>query len=773
MSADTEYKRLIDTAKERASFGFLALVQRALQDADRNMVRLLSEAKSGQDQTALMAVRHFIRQDGNVFLRKMDTLYRGYLERAMQTMYVDIRAGMRKLSAGELSLIDDEVLTYQIEIGRLAQHMRDANEEGIGRLNVIIAQIHGQRDAKERENPFRPYLLARSLYEAARETAQDEMKAKLLFEHVGGAMMAQLPGFYCAVRDVFETSGVRGKYTVQPSRQRHYQRYFGAPAMQPSLPSQFGPQIMPGLQWMMQAMQAGGATTFDGIGAEGFPASVEDLIRRMVAPAMTPFASDPAKKASSLHPIAGQLTQLQKAMVQQAGAEGHPAGQEKTKSRVRDQLNLDKATTMDRMTIEVVSMLFAFMLEDQQIPESLRSRIGRLQVPMLKAAILDPDMMHHDDHPVRQLLNRMSSAAVDIDPESPSGRRLTAEFDRVTQRILDDFDSDVSVFAETLIEFEKFLANHLRQNDARISLGIEALEAAEKISILMTNLTGVLCDLLLPLNVDKRVSDIVIRVWPHALARATWIDAVKKVPASDPKSLFLAYRAVLPDLVWSVQPGLGQRERAQLVGMLPDLVRRINATLQMIKLSEDECREIMDLLVEIHTQVLRQADKGGESAAIDIETLRQIFSRIVVHWQHVSWELDEPPQPREEVLGDVLAKLRISPQVSFGVNAVSASAADREFLVQTYLLGTKVDIRTDGKDDGGRPAQLMWISTHRSLYLFRHDDDRSLVIYTYASLLESLREAGIVPVEYAPVFERAVDSLLFGAGKVQTGAVAA
>jgi hypothetical protein len=759
MSADTEYKRLIDTAKERATFGFLALVQRALQDTDRNMVRLLSEAKSGLDQSALMAVRHFLRQDGNVFLRKIDVLYRGYLERAMQTMYVDIRAGMRKLSAGDLALIDDDVLTFQIEIGRLAQRMRDANEEGIGRLNVIIAQLHGQRDAKERENPFRPYLIARALFEATSETAQDEAKAKLLFEHLADAIVAQLPGFYSSIREVFETSGIRGKFTIQHSRQRHFQRYFGAPAGLANMPPQFGAQIMPGLQWMMQAVQAGGASGFDGNGVDAAPNSVEDLIRRLMAPGLAPLAPAQAK-ASSLHPIAGQLTQLQKSMARSEG--------DRVKPRVRDSLDLDKASTMDRMTIEVVSMLFAFILEDDQIPESLRERIGRLQVPMLKAAILDPELMHRDDHPARQLLNRMSSAAMSIDPASSQGRRLTAEVDRITQRILDDFDTDVSVFSSSLLEFERFLANHLRQSDARISLGIEALEAAEKVSVLMTNLTAVLCDMLVPLNVDKRVSDIIVRVWPHALARATWIDAVKKVPPSDPRSLFIGYRAVLPDLVWSVQEGLGQQGRARLVGMLPELVKRINATLQMIKLPEEECREIMDLLVAIHTQVLRQADGNGDSA-LDIDTLRQIFSRITVHWQHVSWELEEPPQPREEVINDVLAKLRIAPQVNFAVNAISTSAADREFLMQTYLLGTKVDIR---KGEESRSAQLMWVSTHRSLYLFRYDDDRSMVIYTHAALLESLREAVIVPVEYAPVFERAVDSLLFGAGKVQAGAAA-
>jgi len=227
--ADIEYKRLIQAAKDRATFSFLALVQRAIQDADKNIVEMLTEAKSGLDQTSLMSVRHFLRQDGNVFLRRIDALFRTNLERAMQTMYVDMRPGMRQLSANELSLIDDEVVTHQIEVGRLTERMRAANEESIGRLNVIVAQLHGQRDPRERENPFRPYLLARALYEAIKETAGDEARAKVLFEHLSNVMTQHLPGYYGAIREVFEASGVRGKFQAQRSRARHNQRYFGAP----------------------------------------------------------------------------------------------------------------------------------------------------------------------------------------------------------------------------------------------------------------------------------------------------------------------------------------------------------------------------------------------------------------------------------------------------------------------------------------------------------------------------------------------------------------
>src|SRR4051812_25525923 len=251
--ADTEYKRIIQLARERAIFGFLAVVQRSMQDADRNIVQMLVFAKSGPEHTALASVRHFLRQDGSVFLRRIDDLFRNSLDRAMQTMYVDLRPGMRKLSIDELTLIDDEVVAHQIEVGRLTERMRAANEESIGRLNVIVAQLHGMREARERENPFRPYLLARALYDAIREFASDEPKIKVLFEHLSNALIQHLPGYYGAIREVFEASGVRGKFVAQRSRAAHTQRYFGAQEQQ-GMMTHAGAQVTSGLQRLMETL---------------------------------------------------------------------------------------------------------------------------------------------------------------------------------------------------------------------------------------------------------------------------------------------------------------------------------------------------------------------------------------------------------------------------------------------------------------------------------------------------------------------------------------
>lgn len=779
--ADTEYRRLLQAAKEKAQLGFLAVVQRAMQEADKNIVELLAKAKSGADHSELMAVRHFLRQEGNVFLRRIDELFRANIDRAMQTMYVDMRPGMRKVSLDELSLIDDEVVVHQIEVGRLTERMREANEESIGRLNVIVAQLHGQREARERENPFRPYLLARALYEAIRTTAGDDGKAKVLFETLANVMGQHLPGYYSSIREIFESSGVSGRFQAQPSRAAHNQRYFGAPQDQQMMSAHLSTRVMPGLQRVLETLQGASAI---GAAMPAVPggeveeaASVQDFIRKMFAPSRS-FILSPGGLAGQgrgpgagsnsaetpANPLVAQLDQFQK-----TAARGEAIGEAGTAdqlrlSALREKMSLDNASMMERMTIDVVSLLFEFILEDDQIPPELRAQIGRLQIPILKAAVLDANLMSDERHPARQLLNRLSTAAVAVDTMTETGRRLANEIQRIVDKVLAEFNVDSAVFADALAAFEDFLADYLQQDDSHTTRGIEAIEHAERFSLLLTNATNALCDVLMPLNVDKRVSDFIILIWPHVLVHAAWQDRERSVPADAPHSLYRQYHAVLPELLWSIQEKDAQ-ERAGLMRLLPDLVGRMRRALELIQLPDEEAKPLLDLMMELHTQVLRSQVKG-KAAIPELDALRQEFSRLVVNWERASWSLNEPPQPRETVIEKIFSKLDVSAELNLGVNTMTSSPADREFLAQTYLLGTRVAFRSaDGSNVAG---QLVWISTHRSLYLFKQDRNGALVLYTPAALLEALRDELIVPVEYAPVFERAVESLLFGAGNLQT-----
>jgi hypothetical protein len=773
---ETEYRRVVDAAKERALFGFLALIQRAMQDADKNLVQTLSGASSGLNQSALAAVRHFLRQDGNVFLRRVDSLYRTSLERAMQTMYVDMRPDMRKLTADELTLIDDEVVNHQIEVGRLAARMREACEESVGRLNVIVAHLHGESEARERENPFRPYLLARALYDAIRGIADDEAKTKLLFEHLAEAVVQHLPGYYAAIREVFESSGLRGRFQAMPSRAGRYQRYFGAvPADLPSLSSRAEEQLAPGLQRILQAIgtlpgNPGGAAVEDAEPAQ--PPSVQELIRSLLGASGRTGTTDglsgaqrEADQRSSR--LIAQLDRFQREAARAAPADGETA--ENRLFEIRERLDLSEATAMDKATVEVVAMLFEFIVEDRQLPLAVRRQVARLQVPVLKAAMLDPGLLQDESHPARRLLNRIGSAAASADFASPAGEQLAARIERLASGILENFDTDVSVFADACDDFEEFLTAQLGQEDKQALQGMEAVETAEKLSVLLANTRSALVDLLLPLNVDKRISDVIIRIWPHVLAHAAWQDHDAQRAADHDDSLFRQCRAVLPDLIWSIQEKTLPAERNALIRMLPDLVKRMNKGFKLIQLPEEDSKEILDQLVTIHTQVLRGAQKGEPRQALTLEALHADFARLTINWERVTWRLTEPPQVRDDLLEEALVRHGLVAQLHLGERSTAASDADREFLQQTYLVGTRIALRddaADGSDPAAAPtAQLAWISTHRSLYLFRREGDGALSVYTAAALLEALAQGAVVPVEYAPVFERAVESLLFGAEK--------
>ncbi|HFE32770.1 MAG TPA: DUF1631 family protein, partial [Gammaproteobacteria bacterium] len=72
----------------------------------------------------------------------------------------------------------------------------------------------------------------------------------------------------------------------------------------------------------------------------------------------------------------------------------------------------------DTDAIDIVSMLFDFILDDPHIADNIKALIARLQIPMLKVAIIDKEFFARKTHPARQLLNELAYAgAEDIEGE--------------------------------------------------------------------------------------------------------------------------------------------------------------------------------------------------------------------------------------------------------------------------------------------------------------------------------------------------------------------
>lgn len=786
-------KRVIQAAKDRALIKYAALVRIMLKDADASLNQALNESRSGVDKLALGDAIQALRQESGPFLSRIEVLYRDGLERAMRTMYTDLRQGLHNMSADRLSLIDDEAVNRQLEVGNLVQRLRDACDDNLGRLNIMIAQVHGDPDVHERENPFRPYLHARALHDALLERVKDEKLSRILFDHLANSLASHLSEYYASICDVFDASGIQAKLLARPTKLKRHQRdqlaaqlaalnapnpgFVNTGGGASPLPEDFNQRVLPALERLLSMMPQAAVAAGDGsastdaarvaAGSEAFQDFVWKVFNQTqaefgaaAAPGQIEEDDTPAFAPAS-DELLTRLDQFQK-----IAADGGALAEDITPEQ--NQLfalgdKLDAVTTDERVAIDLVAVLFDFILEDEQIPAALRLQIGRLQIPFLKAAMLVPAMLRDSEHPTRKLLNRMSSAAVGLDTDTTMGKELAGEISRLVKRILGEFEKDVGIFTDCLEELEHFLEEQLRNADAETARSVQAAEEAERLSVQQLNTVASLRELLEPFNADQRIADFILQIWSRVLVRAADQDAEKNAQGGSPVSE--QYRDVLPELVWSGQQKQTPEDRNALMRILATLVKRLKIGMLMIHMPEDESKSALDSLVGVHTQILR----GNPDATLTpnlptLAEIRQQFSRLVVSSENAAWTLAEPPQIIGEVMKSELAQHGAQAEVDVQDAEHYSSEKDAELLTQLQL-GTSVNMHAG---DTSAPARLIWISRHKSLYIFKMDQNSKPLIYSIASLVKALREGSIRLAEYAPVFDRAVDSLMLGAEALQS-----
>jgi hypothetical protein len=106
-----------------------------------------------------------------------------------------------------------------------------------------------------------------------------------------------------------------------------------------------------------------------------------------------------------------------------------------------EELNLRKQalkraaeTPAERATIEIVALLFQSILTEERIPSAVRVWFARLQMPVLRVAVGEPDFFATVDHPARRLIDRMGACVMGFDASpARSAMRSRGEIKRVVQ----------------------------------------------------------------------------------------------------------------------------------------------------------------------------------------------------------------------------------------------------------------------------------------------------------------------------------------------------
>lgn len=284
---------------------------------------------------------------------------------------------------------------------------------------------------------------------------------------------------------------------------------------------------------------------------------------------------------------------------------------------IQNQFGPRKMGELESDVMNLVKMLFEYILDDRNLAEPMKALIGRLQIPILKVAIVDKTFFNKSGHPARRLLNEMATACLgwQEDTKTKDGipsDALYKKIDFIVHTLLNEFESEVSIFSDILADFVSFIdkerkrASILEQRTVDAEDGKAKAEAArQRVSQALHEKIG---DQELPVEVQKILDD----AWSNVL----FLICLRDGPKSDAwqRALQTAY-----DLVWSVTVSLDQASRQKLLGMIPDLVKRIRVGLEKISYNPFDLTQLLSQLEKLHMRRLQPA-KGSNNASQSDQT---------------------------------------------------------------------------------------------------------------------------------------------------------
>lgn len=417
-----------------------------------------------------------------------------------------------------------------------------------------------------------------------------------------------------------------------------------------------------------------------------------------------------------------------------------PAVMEELQQR-KQALKQAATTPVQRATIEIVALLFQSILTEERIPAAIRVWFARLQMPVLRVAVGEPDFFAATDHPARRLIDRMGSCVMGFDASSDmAGEALEREVKRIVQVVEAYPDTGRRVFQTVLGEFEKFLEHYFRSENEATRKGVSLAQQVEQRETLAIQYTIELRKMLNDMMVQEGVRNFLFQVWADVLA----MSAVKQGHQSDETKVL---KRAAADLIWSAGAKVSREERTEVIRRLPPLLKILRDGMALAGINVAKQDE--------HIQALNNALAAAfvaKAAAIPQGRLNELMARLDT--------LEELLPDAEEIEIDQAMVLDLSGYESTELEVVSEGGS----MPTAAMLAWATELQVGSwymLDYRGRneQMQLAWQGMRRQLALFVSPQGRG-VLFQQQRLAAFLQAGLLLPAQDEALTVRATRSAL-------------
>ncbi|MBU3069458.1 DUF1631 domain-containing protein [Aestuariicella sp. G3-2] len=672
--------------------------------------------------------------------------------------------GEEKYQKDMLSLVDNEDLEETIAITSITHRAENHYAESLWALNQRLAVLNKGEKVDDRSNPAGPVQYCESLRKSLQRTALSTKSKIIIYKLFDREVMVQLAEPLQEINQYLVGKGIlpnlrhrpvtsdsgkaappadavydswdnlqAGGEVELPGSQSAASGFMESPDA--SLPSdQYQDSLVDAIRTLQNhiggfAPQAGGAQS----GGGGAPTSIQSLVAQPSSGVSQGGAAAPGGRPGMVYSnqqLVGALQALQTQALTVTGQqlmEAQPGtlqplpvanvSQQLAQQLIEEEGDEDSVDPGDMHTIDLVGMLFEYMLSDDNLPDSVKALLSYLHTPFLKIAFIDKSFFEQTEHPARLLLNNMAEAGVKwVSNDGSSQFDIYDKIKSIVSRVLEEFKNDVRLFAELLLEFSGYTKKISRRQELMERRAMEKVQGEEKLREVKIRVNEEVRSRTDGRELPSAVLLMLLQPWSDYLA----FILLRYGETSDS---WLRATQVIDDVLWSIEP----KENA-----------------------EDKSRQ-----KEMHTSLLNNLEVGFETIGYDQakgkKLLEALYSLQKMALQ--SKQIDPAPEPMRSKLEAMAAK-------KAGQSDAAEDQPNAEELRMVENL-KMIEFGTWFEFDGGKRLKVAWYNSKTLHYMLVDQMGKKVAMKSGLELARDMlaHKAKVIAGSSKPFFERALENI--------------
>lgn len=728
----------LHTCRDKAHKYYGELLLAAEKTLSRSLYDQAEKSSSNEDQQRYYEAMQQLKNHSGVmhasFHRELARYYQVFIDGH------DTEDSLEdKIDVSNLSLIKRDELEDELAISVIVSRSNSRNSEQLWKLNRRLAVLRGGKQVTDESNPFGPTLVCNAMKIAVSHFSVDSKARIFIFRQLGKIFVSNFGKILDKLNNSLVSNGILPNLRFSVAKTAALRvKTQQAPATDDTLDLNDASKDT-NISILHQQELYNAITNLQSLHPDSRTETAGGI-------SFSGVSIDGTEGVDSFSPIdyALALSAVQQSRAFLAAATlNKPLNADLVESKLFAQLKQQsdpnsrhKMTNADANTVDLVGMIFRYMLDDPKLNDAVKSMLSHLHTPYLKLALMDSKFLQDYQHSARLLLNQMADLGSRW-VKSDKDRKVLPKIKIIVETILNNFVDDISLFDQLLEEFSKFKMNLEKRSRMVERRNTESQQGLERLELAKRRAREEISKRLQDANTSAEIGNLLQKTWEdflsfnllrHGEEGLAWQSALK----------------VVDGVVWSVRPKTASGTKEDFQRRQIELEKTVSEGLKTIGYDLEASKSLIVSLREAHELAFSQSgtpskesnQPSTESGQREMTESEDLSGQTENAFEGgTEKELDPEPTPISEEEQKMMDRLT---EVAFG---------------------TLFEFRIDGNI---HQFKLAWYSQVTSHYMFVDNGGMKQIVKNQIEVAKGLTsgEIRIVKPNKRSFMERALEAVL-------------